>query len=80
MDFAQVLQAVQTGGAIAVLLLATIGFLRGWIVPKWVFDAEAKRGEEWKTLSRDGIDAIKQAIEVVERMEGRRRDRTEKGV
>lgn len=73
MSYGELMQAIQAGGALAVLVIGVFAFLKGWIVPKWVYDSKVLESDEWKNLSKDGITAIRTAVEVVERMEGRER-------
>lgn len=37
-------------GGTSFAVIAIIGSYRGWWVPRWLYDKETARGDEWKTL------------------------------
>lgn len=42
-------KAASLSGA-ALSIVALIGAIRGWWVPRWLYDRESKRADSWETL------------------------------
>ena len=43
-----VLGIVADGGVLAVLVLGLLGFLRGYVVPRWLYNDKKAECDEWK--------------------------------
>lgn len=68
MDVQQLLQIVNTGGVVALLMLIVVGIQRGWYVPSRYYDDIVKDRNEWKELALTGTRAAERAVTVVERV------------
>ena len=61
------LSYLNTGGTIAVLVLALVGFYTGKIVPKYVLDRSDKRGDEWQRETMRTTDLAERLMIELER-------------
>lgn len=69
----QFVQLVRDAGTIGVLVVIVTAFLRGWIVPKWAYEAKAAEAAAWKDIVDGSLDSVKQLVELAELVEPRRR-------
>ena len=65
MDINSVLDGVTKGGVIGLLLFGVLGFLRGIIIPRWMYDSIVRDRDEWKT-------AYKELLTITQKTVGRR--------
>lgn len=66
MNIDQILQVINTGGVVALLVLIVFTIQRGWYVPSRYFDDLKKDRDEWKELALTGIRAAERAVGVAE--------------
>lgn len=52
--------------ASTLLLFNVIGFMKGWIVPKYVYDAEKDRADRMEARAITATEALKSAVGAVE--------------
>lgn len=69
------LKLIQDAGTVGLLVLLVFAFLRGWIVPKWAYDAKVEECTAWKAIVDGSLDSVKQLVELAELVEPRRRQR-----
>lgn len=50
MDMISVAEKVAGLSGAALLVIALIGAMRGWWVPRWLYDMETKKADYWKEL------------------------------
>lgn len=62
MDILAVAERAGSLSGAALTIIALIGAIRGWWVPRWLFDRESKRAEAWETLynrERTYVDTLR---------------------
>lgn len=57
------LEALSRLSAFSILIIAVVGFLRGWVVPRWVYDEERKTGEVYREMALRGVELSRRSID-----------------
>lgn len=60
------IDVVNKGGAVALLVLFVIAIVRKWLVPGWVYREGAQREQEWRQLAIGNLDQARQAVNLGE--------------
>jgi hypothetical protein len=53
---------------LSVLLLIVIAFIRGWIVPKPMYDAEKERADRMEARAFKASDALRSGVDTVDKV------------
>lgn len=61
-----ILQYVQSGGVLGLLLVIVLGGARGWWVYGWQWALLQKERDEWKALATGAVTSVKEIVESME--------------
>lgn len=62
------LDALSRLSAYSILIIAVVGFLRGWIVPRWVYDSEVASGVVYREMALRGAELSRRSIDAGHKM------------
>ena len=65
-DLAEIVKLLNDLGTLGLAILALVGFLRGWIVPKGIYDREVERGDKATDLAARQGTAIDRILTLLE--------------
>lgn len=66
MDVVTTFVTVSQASSPFLLVLALWGFLTGRVVPRWVYDAERQRADEWKAVAHRYQQVAERSLNVAE--------------
>lgn len=66
MDALTAIATVSQASSPFLLVLALWGFVTGRVVPRWVYDAERHRADEWKAVARRYQQVAERSLSVAE--------------
>jgi hypothetical protein len=58
---------ITQGGAVAVLAVGVVAFLRGWIVPGSLYERTAAERDRWEALAVDLLKTAARAVTLAEK-------------
>ena len=67
MDFNDILNFVDKGGTIGLLVVILIGGMRAWWVWGWLYREVVEEKNEWKDIALRGIISAEEAVDIVEK-------------
>lgn len=62
------LDALSRLSAYSILIIAVVGLLRGWIVPKYIYDRETKAGDVYREMALRGVELSRRSIDAGHRL------------
>ena len=69
-DITTILQYIEHGGALGILVLAVYAFMKGLIVPRWLYDREVQRGDtQWQLIVKS-LRVTEAAVTAVSKQDG----------
>lgn len=55
LDFATIWSVIDKGGVLAMCTFLIVAFAKGWIVPRYVYDAAKERGDKFEALAMKSV-------------------------
>lgn len=66
-DLVTILDALDAFGTLGLAILGLLAFVRGWIVPKAIYDREVRRGDDAIALAGQVGERFDRALDLLER-------------